>query len=971
MFLYFSSGNSTLNIKTAPLQIVWNELCIRQLVLCFASKSTASDIDLFVQSAVERNKLLSQGIKKFKAELSAPSYKVTTITMEIYAPSILIPERYDEDCGCVRLDTGKLLIHGRKGFAGMSLKLQLLSVNIGIPTKIAQMTSKTAPNRNRSASDDGPEIFFAPETTDGSYLIKPFDVNVSLDKFTHNKTADTVLSVAVSPRIDAHLDSLNLIRLQYILKNMVQSLKKQKDPIASAAKKSAKKAEKELKKKKAEQKHEDGELEINYYRQLMYCHFSLPSAHIALSLSAEHTIDFTVHGIALKFISRIGDVRCVLGLESLSLNDSMRPKNHRAIIWTADGHHHSHHSGPSSNVPSAPVAGSTIVSKPKDTMKAPFAASDLRLLFGAMDEDMHESDEENAMKDPSDHPIVFSLTSVSTIQSPLFQGIQKDISVTWGGICSNMDNQAVQRFGPFALELTNNVKIYKDKAEEHDRQVAEFTQLMAFAANDHQSRSRKVRKASEGGLMSPGGTVVPASVNVRGRNGSFRPVSLSRAQAAGAVPPLPSPKKTPKIGHSRITFNARSMTLDILQELVLADAAPTTIDSSVAFAEFNDMDAGRDSILTGSDTGRDSFYEARRSRSMGSEDMERDLPDADVEGEDDADEDEEEDESLESAFRVEFGNIFFQMLSKEDEKEINAHMTTFSLKDVRHSSQKFVFNTLLSRSDKQQALQTAAASSAMRLQKRDDDAEHILRVKFIKQTKAFIEIEVVLQDITSYVSVDIFLACATLLNENVKALKAVKKIMKANKKKAEPSLKTKLAMEAYAKSKRKGSSAEAPPISEKKVVRNLSIIVLNPLLHCARDVHVPVRRPRARGGEGQRASISPGLPAVRLDEHPGAEYATPDHRAGRRGHPRGERDRERRLLAETLQVQHGQLRRARVAQRHRADDVHPGACEAHQGQEKEEQGEEEQEKEEAWQHGRGRRAPCQRGGGHVPQPDHV
>lgn len=69
-------GNSALFIKTAPLQVVWNELCIRQLLLCFAPKSSASDMDLFIQSAAERNKLLSQGIKKFKAELSAPSYKV-------------------------------------------------------------------------------------------------------------------------------------------------------------------------------------------------------------------------------------------------------------------------------------------------------------------------------------------------------------------------------------------------------------------------------------------------------------------------------------------------------------------------------------------------------------------------------------------------------------------------------------------------------------------------------------------------------------------------------------------------------------------------------------------------------------------------------------------------------------------------------------------------------------------------------
>jgi hypothetical protein len=428
------AGNSTLNIRTAPMQVVWNELCIRQLILCFASKSSASDIDLFVQSAVERNKLLSQGIKKFKAELSAPSYKVTTISMEIYSPCLLIPERYDEDRGCVRMDTGKLLIHGRKGYAGMSLKLQLLSVNIGIPTKISQLTTKTVGVRNNRGSnadqqpsvqasrsrsrsmaeieDNSPQVILVPDNSpllDGSYLIKPFDVNVSLDKFTHNKIGDTVLNVAVSPRIDAHLDSLNLIRLNYIMKNMLESLKKQKDAAASAAKKLAKKKEKERKKKKAEQLHEEGEVEINYLRQVVFCQFSLPSAHVSLSLSPEHTIDFTVHAIALKYISRAGDARCVLGVESLTLMDSMRPKNHRAIIWTADGHHNNLHSGPSSPAhptvaPATPSAfNSAKMKELQDHAKAAphvppvrpnHSGLDLRMVFTPVDEQMYDSDEE-------------------------------------------------------------------------------------------------------------------------------------------------------------------------------------------------------------------------------------------------------------------------------------------------------------------------------------------------------------------------------------------------------------------------------------------------------------------------------------------------------------------------------------------------------------------------------------------------
>ena len=83
-------GNSALFIKTAPLQVVWNELCIRQLLLCFASKSSASDMDLFIQSAAERNKLLSQGIKKFKAELSAPSYKVIFTCTLFFKFSVLL-----------------------------------------------------------------------------------------------------------------------------------------------------------------------------------------------------------------------------------------------------------------------------------------------------------------------------------------------------------------------------------------------------------------------------------------------------------------------------------------------------------------------------------------------------------------------------------------------------------------------------------------------------------------------------------------------------------------------------------------------------------------------------------------------------------------------------------------------------------------------------------------------------------------
>jgi hypothetical protein len=887
------TGNSTLNIRTAPMQVVWNELCIRQLILCFASKSSASDIDLFVQSAVERNKLLSQGIKKFKAELSAPSYKVTTISMEIYSPCLLIPERYDEDRGCVRMDTGKLLIHGRKGYAGMSLKLQLLSVNIGIPTKISQLTTKTVGVRNNRGSnadqqpsvqasrsrsrsmaeveDNSPQVILVPDNSplqDGSYLIKPFDVNVSLDKFTHNKIGDTVLNVAVSPRIDAHLDSLNLIRLNYIMKNMLESLKKQKDAAASAAKKLAKKKEKERKKKKAEQLHEEGEVEINYLRQVVFCQFSLPSAHVSLSLSPEHTIDFTVHAIALKYISRAGDARCVLGVESLTLMDSMRPKNHRAIIWTADGHHNNLHSGPSSPAhptvaPATPSAfNSAKMKELQDHAKATphvppvrpnHSGLDLRMVFTPVDEQMYDSDEENSRKDPADHPIVFSFTSINTVQSPLFQGMQKDIGINWGGICANIDNQSVERFGPFMSEMLNNVKTYQAHAAEHETMVAEFMQLMAVAAMDT-ARMRSASKnaapqAPAGGMMSPGGTVLPANVSARPR-GSLRQTSLNLRERAAAVQAAslapPEPEKAPKIGPSRLTFSARSMTLDILQEHILpAEEAPVVIDSSVAFAEeVNDHDHEAQALRAENELDR--YYESRRSMSANSEDHDRASPHSDefddsghpdegVDGDvDDAPEVEEDEEKLESAFRLHFGNIFFQMLSKEDEKEINAHMTTFSLKDVRHSSQKFVFNTLLSRSDKLQALQTEAASNVMRLEKRNkEDAEHLLRVKFIKKTKALIDIEVVLQDITSYVSVDIFLAFAALTNENVKAAKAVKKIIKANKKKAEPTLKTKLALEAYMKTKRRSGSAnntDAAAISDKKLVRNLTIIVLNPRL---------------------------------------------------------------------------------------------------------------------------------------------
>ena len=106
-----------------------------------------------MQSAIERNKLLSQGIKKFKAELSAPSYKTTTITTELHSLCVIIPEQYDVDVGCVQLNIGKVLVQGRKGYAGMSLKIQLLAVNLSLPVKIADIANTTTTGTNNSTTN--------------------------------------------------------------------------------------------------------------------------------------------------------------------------------------------------------------------------------------------------------------------------------------------------------------------------------------------------------------------------------------------------------------------------------------------------------------------------------------------------------------------------------------------------------------------------------------------------------------------------------------------------------------------------------------------------------------------------------------------------------------------------------------------------------------------------------------------------
>lgn len=612
-----SGGNSSLRIKSCPVQIVWNEPCVQGLITCFAPP-----VSRFRNDAP----LLEQSMNAIAAKISLPNTSGMVIDMEIYAPTIIIPEEYDADVGCIQLDTGKLLVHGDLNPDGMVWDVVIRAVNIGMPRQGTVKAGATPRSQGASTTD-----LTAQGEVECDYLIKPFDVRITVQMGPH-EAADLKIGIKIAPHIEGQLDALKLVRLKYITDMVLRSLQVLPPPERLESEKRA-----------SDRNIYDSDepcpavvirdstaipsgADIDYKRVKIDLDIVLPRMAVVLTVSAEHSVELALSSIILQVLRRAGDMNVMVNADSLLLTDSMRPEAYRAILWAA-------------TVPTSQreVQLTELSAKADSTTPIPL----VRIAYRSM----------------------------STPLSPLFSGNQTELSIMCSSVRCGLDDATILRYAPFVTEFMVHYKKYYG----------------VIAAGP--TESEKIAGAETSGRESPSGkTKISRSAHVRRRQ---------------------APQTVARFGGTQIIFSVASVSLELLHDV-------------------SEM------------TAKEAAYEG--------------------------------------AFSTEISDIFLQYNSKAALNELNAHITTIEIKDVRQSSRAFVYNTLFTRNVVSHVLPDTGAVASHSNDSPLPRAHHdkILSFHYTKQLDTLhSDVEVFLQDITSYVSVDIILAFVDLILSNIRALNEI------------------------------------------------------------------------------------------------------------------------------------------------------------------------------------------------------
>eukprot|EP01038_Epipyxis_sp_PR26KG_P008440 gene8440-11417_t len=185
-------NKSSLKVSTMPLEVCWNENCIRKLIALLTISSNG-------QSPVSVSPALIASMNRFAAEVALPM-TATTIDIEVYAPKFVLPEDCSVDNGCIILDTGFLKIFGSLEQTGMSWDIKLQSVNVGTLSSVLNSDFKNE-----------------------TYVVKPFDILMKIMDMDR-LTSDLEIDLKVAPKIETEFDATKIIRTLAVVNTVMRSL---------------------------------------------------------------------------------------------------------------------------------------------------------------------------------------------------------------------------------------------------------------------------------------------------------------------------------------------------------------------------------------------------------------------------------------------------------------------------------------------------------------------------------------------------------------------------------------------------------------------------------------------------------------------------------------------------------------------------------------------------------------------------
>ena len=230
-----TNGKIHVAVRALPLQVTFNKFCIQQLlgvvqvssphtplselkqlqdaytVATASSRRVASDSEgssawyalatgqvTDVPSGGDEDEEDVSNSEETNTQDHARRSSVTSsieVDFEAEAPKIVIPEDSCHDMGFLLLDTGRLMVSGEMGSAGMAWQVKLCAINAALPRSVDELSACSAQSH---------------------YLIRPFDVEVdaqSIDK----TSGDMTVAIRVIPNIRGELSADKLSSLMHIL----------------------------------------------------------------------------------------------------------------------------------------------------------------------------------------------------------------------------------------------------------------------------------------------------------------------------------------------------------------------------------------------------------------------------------------------------------------------------------------------------------------------------------------------------------------------------------------------------------------------------------------------------------------------------------------------------------------------------------------------------------------------------------
>eukprot|EP00981_Chlorochromonas_danica_P001561 scaffold341_cov154-Ochromonas_danica.AAC.5 len=286
-----------------PSLISWNRECVNRLLSFLVEGSAPNDVLILPSSrSPSFGSIFENAIPKATINLN----------VDLEAPIILLPE-LDGSTQCVVVNMGHLMVKGYLLNDQMKWDAQLSQISIAMPL--------TRP-------------VFSTNGEETSYLVKPFQVNLSLQNI-HQDEADLNISVDIVPYIEADLDALKVARLLKVMFVVLSSLNipsREEQGLKSGECQNVHAVVQQRRSAMVVKTNPDNSHQKHLTPVKVKVKATLPKILLWLRIGEGHVAKVSFELITATVVQRSVDTCIYFSLNSLTVEDSLRPSSFSAVL---------------------------------------------------------------------------------------------------------------------------------------------------------------------------------------------------------------------------------------------------------------------------------------------------------------------------------------------------------------------------------------------------------------------------------------------------------------------------------------------------------------------------------------------------------------------------------------------------------------------------------------------------------------